>query len=98
MAGKSARDDSGQLQALAQASTALTTELSLERVLQKIAEVARDVLEARYGALGMINENGTGLSQRPVSVLPEVLALRSKDISRAKPAVRACGLLDRCRA
>ena len=46
-----------------QASRALTTELSLERVLQKIAEVARDVLGARYAALGVINESGTGLSQ-----------------------------------
>ncbi|MFI5325909.1 MAG: GAF domain-containing protein, partial [Candidatus Rokuibacteriota bacterium] len=52
-----------QLQALVQASLALTTELSLERVLQTIAEVARDVLHARYAALGVINESGTGLSQ-----------------------------------
>ena len=48
---------------LAQASLALTTELSLERVLQRIADVARDVLQARYAALGVINESGTGLSQ-----------------------------------
>jgi signal transduction histidine kinase len=53
----------GQMQALAQASLALTTELSLERVLQTIAEVARDVLHARYAAVGVINEGGTGLSQ-----------------------------------
>ena len=45
-----------------QASLALTTEPSLERVLQKIAEVARDVLRARYAALGVIDERGTGLS------------------------------------
>lgn len=63
MAGRSARDSSGQLQALAQASLALTSELSLEHVLQKIAEVARDVLQAKYAALGVINESGTGLSQ-----------------------------------
>ncbi len=46
-----------------QASLALTTELSLERVLQKIVEVARDTLGARYAALGVIDEAGTGLSQ-----------------------------------
>jgi signal transduction histidine kinase len=63
MAGKSASVSSGQLEALAQASLALTAELSLERVLQKIAEVARDVLQAKYAALGVINESGTGLSQ-----------------------------------
>jgi len=54
---------SKQMQALVQASLALTTEPSLERVLQKIAEVARDVLRARYAALGVIDERGTGLSQ-----------------------------------
>ena len=59
----STRDGARQLEALAQASLALTTELSLERVLQKIADVARDVLGARYAALGVINESGTGLSQ-----------------------------------
>lgn len=56
-------DDSRQLRALIQASLAVTTELSLERVLQKIAEVARDVLRAQYAALGVINESGTGLGQ-----------------------------------
>jgi GAF domain-containing protein len=59
----SGRVGAGQLQALAQASLALTTELSLAHVLQKIADVARDVLGARYAALGVINESGTGLSQ-----------------------------------
>ena len=54
---------SNLMQALMQASLALTTEPSLERVLQKIAEVARDVLRARYAALGVIDERGTGLSQ-----------------------------------
>ena len=56
-------DSAGQLQALVHASLALTTELSLERVLQTIADVARDVLGARYAALGVIGEHGTGLSQ-----------------------------------
>jgi len=46
-----------------QASLALTTEASLERVLQKITEVARDTLRARYVALGVIDESGTGLGQ-----------------------------------
>ena len=63
MARESARGSSEQLEALAQASLALTRELPLERVLQTIAEVARDVLQAKYAALGVINESGTGLSQ-----------------------------------
>jgi signal transduction histidine kinase len=61
-----------QMQALVQASLALTTELSLERVLQTIAEVARDVLGARYAALGVINEAGTGLSQFLTAGVDEV--------------------------
>jgi K+-sensing histidine kinase KdpD len=52
-----------QTERLVEASLALTTELSFERVLEKIAHVARDVLGARYAALGVINESGTGLSQ-----------------------------------
>jgi signal transduction histidine kinase len=63
MTSASSACSSNQMQALMQASLALTTEPSLERVLQKIAEVARDVLRARYAALGVIDERGTGLSQ-----------------------------------
>jgi signal transduction histidine kinase len=51
------------VQLLVQASRALTTEVSLERVLQKIADVAHDILGARYAALGVIDPAGTGLSQ-----------------------------------
>ena len=64
-------DSSRRLKALAQASLALTTELSLERVLQQIAGVARDVLQARYTALGVINESGTvGLRDQDGSPSP----------------------------
>ncbi len=59
----SAPDSAVQLQALVQASLALTTEVSLERVLQKIADVTHDILGARYAALGVIDPAGTGLSQ-----------------------------------
>ena len=75
-ARRPAPDDSRQLQALVQASLAVTTELSLERVLQKIAEVARDVLEARYAALGVINESGTGLSQFVTAGIDEATKAR----------------------
>ena len=55
-------DGSDQLHALIQEGVALTTELSLERLLLKIAEVTRDVLHARYTALAVLKEGGTGLS------------------------------------
>ena len=81
---------SHQMQALMQASLALTTEPSLERVLQKIAEVARDVLRARYAALGVIDEGGAGLSQFLTAGIDEAAkaadlpaALRSAESPRA---------------
>jgi signal transduction histidine kinase len=52
-----------QLQALVEGGMVLAKELSLESVLQNIAEVARKVLGAKYGAVGMLNEDGEGLSQ-----------------------------------
>ncbi|MFQ5657507.1 MAG: ATP-binding protein [Candidatus Methylomirabilales bacterium] len=52
-----------QRQALVEAGMVLAKELSLESVLQKIAEVACKVLEAKYGAVGVLNEDGEGLSQ-----------------------------------
>ncbi|MGH2378034.1 MAG: GAF domain-containing sensor histidine kinase [Candidatus Limnocylindria bacterium] len=47
-----------QLQALNQAGLSLAAELESASVLQKIAELARDVAGARYAALGIFNENG----------------------------------------
>ncbi len=52
-----------QLQALVEGGMALAKELSLESVLRKIAEVACKVLGAKYGAVGVLNEDGGGLSQ-----------------------------------
>jgi hypothetical protein len=59
-----------------QASLAVTTELSLEGVLERIAEVAREVLQARYAALGVINESGTGLSQFVTAGIDEATKAR----------------------
>ena len=52
-----------QTERLVEASVALTTELSLERVLVKIAQAACDTLGARYAALGIASTNGTGISK-----------------------------------
>lgn len=52
-----------QFRALVEAGMVLAKELSLESVLQKIAELACKVLGAKYGAVGMLNEDGGGLSQ-----------------------------------
>lgn len=42
-----------QLKALSEAAQAITSELSLEQVLHKIAEAARTLIQAKYAALGV---------------------------------------------
>jgi signal transduction histidine kinase len=49
---------SQQLTSLHDAGIALTTELELNAVLQKVVDLARDLMGARYGALGVLQENG----------------------------------------
>lgn len=48
-----------RLQALDEASRAIAGELALERVLQLIVDRARDLVDARYAALGIVDETGT---------------------------------------
>jgi signal transduction histidine kinase len=48
--------------ALIEAGMALASAMSLEGVLQVLVDVVRELLEARYAALGVINAEGTGLS------------------------------------
>ena len=47
-----------QLRALHEAALALTTELDLSSVLQKVVDLARELANARYGALGVLGESG----------------------------------------
>jgi signal transduction histidine kinase len=48
---------------LVDAGIALSSELSLDAVLQKIVETAADLTGARYAALGVIDRAGTGLER-----------------------------------
>lgn len=47
---------------LVDAGLALASALSIEHVLQVLVDVARELLEARYAALGVLNAEGTGLA------------------------------------
>ncbi|MCZ4496053.1 MAG: putative Histidine kinase, partial [Thermoleophilia bacterium] len=49
--------------ALVDAGKVLTGEVSLAGVLQRIAELATELVGARYGALGVLDESGTALSE-----------------------------------
>ncbi len=47
---------------LVEAGLALSSALSLDRVLQVLVDVVREMVDARYAAMGVINAEGTGLS------------------------------------
>lgn len=47
-----------QLEALHEAALALTTELDLQTVLQKVVDLSRELLGAKYGALGVLEADG----------------------------------------
>ena len=47
------------LDALSRAAAAVTSDLSLPRTLQTITDIARELVNARYAALGVPNEDGT---------------------------------------
>jgi signal transduction histidine kinase len=48
-----------QIQALVEAGIALTSELSLEVILQKLVDIAREQANARYAALSVLGADGT---------------------------------------
>lgn len=53
-----ARDSHGDLRALTEAGVALTSETSLDAVLEKVVDVAKEQLNARYAALSVLDPNG----------------------------------------
>src|SRR5215212_622841 len=56
-------DTNERLRGLVEAGIALTSELSLENLLQKLAGVAAELTGARYAALGVIDPSGTHLER-----------------------------------
>src|SRR5436309_7997752 len=52
-----------QLRRLLDAVLSIGSELDLAEALQRIIEVATDLVDAQYGALGVLDETGTRLSQ-----------------------------------
>lgn len=56
--GVTARRQATQLRALHEAELALTSDLTLETVLRRIVDLARDLTGARYGALAVVDDAG----------------------------------------
>jgi signal transduction histidine kinase len=57
------RDERAQLRRLVEAGIAITSELSLEALLQRLAETAAELTGARYAALGVIDPTGRELER-----------------------------------
>ena len=52
-----------RLRALVEAGVALTSELSLDALLQRLVEAAAELTAARYAALGVIDRSGSELER-----------------------------------
>ena len=63
---------------------ALSSATSLEQVLQVMADVARDLVNARYAAMGVLNAEGTGLSNFVASGLTEEQKERIGELPRGR--------------
>ncbi len=88
--------EEGRLRSLLDAGIALTSELSLDSVLQHVAEAAAALTGARYSALGVISANGNELerfvthgidaeTQRSIGELPRGRGILGVLIREAKP-------------
>jgi signal transduction histidine kinase len=55
--------DSARLRALVETGIAISSELSLDAVLERITSAAAEVTGAQYAALGVIDRTGTGLER-----------------------------------
>ena len=61
---RAAQDDNlARLQALIRAGMAINSTLSLDEVLQTLVDSAREVIKARYAALGVLDNSGTRLGR-----------------------------------
>jgi signal transduction histidine kinase len=92
---------------LLEAGLALASELSLPIVLQRIVDLAAQVTDARYGALGVIGEDGdlvefitTGIAakqRRAIGALPRGRGILGLLIQRPKP-IRIANIADHAKS
>ena len=72
------------LQHLLDAIVSIGSELSLPIVLRRIIETATDLVDAQFGALGVLDESGTHLSQFLYSGIDEATAAAIGDLPSGK--------------
>ena len=73
-----------KLRELIDASIALNSELSLDNLLQKIVETAVSLTDARYAALGVIDESGAALERFVTTGIDEVTRTTIGDLPRGR--------------
>jgi signal transduction histidine kinase len=73
-----------RLRALLEAGIALTSELSLDAVLQRLAETAAKLTEAEYAALGVIDPAGRELERFLVYGIDDELVRQIGDLPRGR--------------
>lgn len=73
---------SDRLLHLFEASRALITETSLDRVLQRVTDIAVEVLDARYAALGVLAADGRTIEMFITSGMSDEMRKRIGDIPR----------------
>jgi len=78
-----------RLQALVEAGIALGSELSLDALLQMLAETAAELTGARYAALGVIDESGQGLERFVYTGIDQEQAEKIGELPRGRGVLGA---------
>jgi two-component system, NarL family, sensor histidine kinase DevS len=73
-----------QLRGLVDAGIALSSELSLDALLQKLVQTAAELTRARYAALGVIDRTRTGLERFVTAGIDEATRREIGDIPRGR--------------
>ena len=73
-----------RLRALVETGIALSSELSLDTLLQRIVEAASELTGARYAALGVIDETGTELERFVFTGIGDEMRERIGDLPRGR--------------
>jgi signal transduction histidine kinase len=73
---------------LVEAGMALASEIDIDVLLQRIAEIARDVIEAEYGAVGVLGDQGQ-LSRFVYAGIDEALAKQIGDLPTGRGVLGA---------
>src|SRR5215207_8839976 len=76
--------DQDRLRAVFDAAIAVTSELSIQAVLQRIVEAAARLTDARYAALGVIDQTGTGLENFVTTGLDQATIEAIGDLPRGR--------------